>query len=147
MKISTETVGRIYASGRNYINSAVGLLTGVGLMSAAQNKSLMDALNEMYAGVTQVIHGATSAWTILAVLLAPIVTPILAKFASNSAKIDNQAAAVQTAANDPNTNVSLAATASILDAAATAAPLAKPIEVKDPVLADAVPSKLVVAKS
>lgn len=117
MTFSTETISRLYASGRNYINSAVGLLTGIGLMSAAQNKGLMDALNEMYNGVTQIVHGATSAWTILAVLLAPIITPILARMASNSAKVDNQAPKVLEAIKDPNTPISPEVKAAVLQAA------------------------------
>lgn len=145
MTFSTETIGRLYASGRNYVNSIAGLLTGIGLMSAAQNKGLMDSLTEMYNGVSQIVHGATSAWQIIAVVAAPIVTPILAKWASNSAKVDNQAAAVQAAAKDPNTTVSVKATAAILDAAAETAPLAKPIVVTDPKLAEAVPSEKVKA--
>lgn len=117
MGISTETIGRLYASGRNYINSGVGLLTGIGLMSAAQNKGLMDALNEMYNGVSQIVHGATSAWTILAVLLAPIVTPILSRMASNSAKVENQAPKVLEAIKDPNTPISPEVKAAVLEAA------------------------------
>jgi hypothetical protein len=117
MNFSTETIGRLYASGRNYINSGVGLLTGVGLMSAAQNKGLMDALSEIYNGISQVIHGASSAWTILAVLLAPIVTPILSRMASNSAKTSNQAAAVVTAIKDPNTPITPEVKAVVLEAA------------------------------
>jgi hypothetical protein len=117
MAFSTETIGRLYASGRNYINSGIGLLTGIGLMSAAQNKGLMDALNEMYAGVSQIIHGATSAWTILAVLLAPVVTPILARMASNSAKTDKQAPAVLAAIKDPNTLITPEVKAAVLEAA------------------------------
>lgn len=117
MAFSTETIGRLYASGRNYINSGIGLLTGIGLMSAAQNKGLTDALNEMYNGVSQIVHGATSAWTILAVLLAPIVTPILARMASNSAKVSNQAPAVLEAIKDPNTPISPEVKATVLEAA------------------------------
>ncbi len=117
MAFSTETIGRLYASGRNYINSGVGVLTGIGLMSAAQNKGLMDALNEMYTGVSQIVHGATSAWTILAVLLAPIITPILSRMASNSAKVDNQAPKVLEAIKDPNTPISPEVKAAVLQAA------------------------------
>ena len=77
----------------------------------------MDALNEMYNGVTQIVHGATSAWTILAVLLAPIITPILARMASNSAKVDNQAPKVLEAIKDPNTPISPEVKAAVLQAA------------------------------
>lgn len=145
MNISTETIGKWLAEGRNYGSMILGFATGVGLMTAAQQQGMLDALHQMYQGVTLIVSGATSFWQILIVAF-PIVGVVFAKWAKNSAKVDNQAAAVQAAAKDPNTNISLQATASILDAAATAAPLANPIEVKDPVLANAVPSNLVVAK-
>lgn len=146
MAISTETIGRLYASGRNYINSGVGFLTGIGLMSAAQNKGLTDALAEIYNGISLIVHGATNAWTILAVVAAPIITPILARMASKSATVDSQSAALATAAKDPNTEISKAATANLLVATAETAPLIKPIVVADPALAAAVPSDKVVAK-
>lgn len=117
MQISTETIGRLYASGRNYINSGLGLLTGIGLMSAAQNKGLTDSLTEIYNGVSQVVHGATSAWQIIAVVAAPIITPILARWASKSASVTNQAAAVKAAIIDPNTSITSEVKATVLDAA------------------------------
>jgi hypothetical protein len=117
MAFSTETIGRLYASGRNYINLGIGFASGVGLLSAAQNKGLMDALNEMYNGVSLIVHGATSAWTILAVVLAPIVGPILARMASNSAKVSNQAPAVLAAIKDPNTEISPEVKTAVLQAA------------------------------
>jgi hypothetical protein len=117
MAFSTETIGRLYASGRNYINSGLGLLTGMGIMSAAQDKGLMDSLNEIYTGVSQVVHGATSAWQIIAVIAAPIATPIIAWFASRSAKTTNQAAAVKAAIVDPNTPIAPEVKATVLEAA------------------------------
>lgn len=117
MAISTETIGRLYASGRNYINLGIGFASGIGLLSAAQNKGLMDALNEMYNGVSLIVHGATSAWTILAVIAAPIIGPILARIASNSAKVENQAASVKAAIIDPNTPITPEAKAVVLEAA------------------------------
>lgn len=117
MAFSTETIGRLYASGRNYINSGLGLLTGIGLMSAAQNKGLTDSLGEIYTGVSQIIHGATSAWQIIAVIAAPILTPIIARYASKSAKVENQAAAVKAAIIDPNTDITHEAKVAVLDAA------------------------------
>lgn len=144
MAFSTETVGRLLASGRNYASTIVGFIGGVGLMSASQSKGLSDAFAEMFNGLSMVFHGATSAWQIIVVAF-PIVGVVMAKMASNSAKVTNQAAAVQAAVKDPNTAVAIEAKASILDAAANAAPLAKPIEVKDEALATLVPSEKVVA--
>ncbi len=119
MNISSETVGRLYASGRNYINSGLGFLTGIGVVSAAQNKALTDSIGEIYNGISQVVHGATSAWQIIAVVAAPILTPLLARWASNSAKVDSQAKAVATAVVDPNSSVSTEAKINIVNAAAT----------------------------
>lgn len=117
MAFSTETIGRLYASGRNYINSGLGLLTGIGLMSAAQNKGLTDSLAEIYNGVSQVVHGATSAWQIIAVIAAPILTPIIARYASNTAKTVNQAAAVKAAIVDPNTQITSEVKETVVSAA------------------------------
>lgn len=117
MAFSTETIGRLYASGRNYINLGIGFASGVGILSASQNKGLTDALGEMYNGVSMIVHGATSAWTILAVVAAPIVGPILARMASNSASTSNQAAAVKAAIIDPNTPITPEVKAVVLDAA------------------------------
>jgi hypothetical protein len=117
MAFSTETVGRLYASGRNYINLGIGFASGIGIISASQDKGLMDSLNEMYNGVSMIVHGATSAWTILAVVAAPIVGPIIARMASNSAKLENQAPAVLTAIKDPNTPISADVKAIVLQAA------------------------------
>lgn len=144
MAISTETIGKMLASGRNYVSTFVGFVGGIGLMSAAQEKGLTDAFNEMFTGISMVVHGATSAWAILLVAF-PVIGVVMAKFASRSASVPSQAAAVQAAAKDPNTTISVEAKASILDAAATSAPLAEKIKVTDPVLAQLVPSDQVIA--
>lgn len=145
MNISTETLGRLYASGRNYLNLGLGFLCGVGLMSSGQQKGLLDAVQQMYDGAVQVVHGATSAWQIIVVVAAPIVGPFLARMASNSAKVPNQAQAIAAAVRDPNTVVPVEAKAAILDAAAESTPLSKPIEIRDAALANMVPSNKVVA--
>jgi hypothetical protein len=145
MNISTETIGKLLASGRNYASTFVGFVGGIGLMSASQQKGFTDALNEIFNGLSQVFHGATSLWQILIVAF-PIIGVVMAKLASKSASVDNQAAAVQAASKDPNTTISKAATASMLDAVAESAPLAKPIVVKDAALAAAVPSDKVVTQ-
>lgn len=104
MTISSETIGRLLASGRNYASTIVGFIGGVGVISAAQSKGLTDAVNEIITGLSQVVHGATSMWQILVVAF-PIIGVAMAKFASNSAKVSNQAAAVQAAVVDPNTPI------------------------------------------
>lgn len=149
MNISTETIGRLYASGRNYVNLGIGFASGIGLMSASQSKGLMDSLTEIYNGISQIVHGATSAWQILAVVAAPIFGPILARWASNSAKTANQAVSVQAAVNDPNTILTMDTKAAILSTA-TSLPEVKSkdtkIVVTDAALANAVPSETVVTK-
>lgn len=117
MAFSTETIGRLLASGRNYVGQIIAFAGGIGVMSAAQEKGLTDALNEIWTGISQVVHGASSAWTIIAVVAAPIIGPLLARWASNSAKVDKQAAAIVTAIKDPNTPISPEVKAVVLEAA------------------------------
>jgi len=145
MNISTETIGRLLASGRNYASTFVGFVGGIGLMSASQQKGFTDALNEIFNGLSQIVHGATSLWQILIVAF-PIIGVVMAKLASRSASVDSQASALKAAAQDPNTTVSKQATADILTATAETVPLAKPIEIKDKELANAIPSDKVIAK-
>ena len=116
MAISTETIGRLLASGRNYASVIVGFVGGVGVVSASQQKGLTDALNEIFNGLSMIFHGATSLWQILVVAF-PIIGIAMAKFASNSAKVTNQAAAVQAAAVDPNTPIAPEAKTAIVAAA------------------------------
>lgn len=105
MTISTETIGRLLASGRGYAQYFVGFATSLGLISASQSKTLTDSLAEVVSGVTQIVHGFTSIWQIGVVVLAPVVSVVLAKWSSNSAKTANQAAAVKAAVADPNTPI------------------------------------------
>jgi hypothetical protein len=106
MNISTETVGRLLASGRGYAQYAVGFATSFGLLSAANSKGLTDGFNDIFAGIYQTFHGFTSVWQIGVVVLTPIASVFLARWSSNSAKTVNQAAAVQAAVVDPNTPIS-----------------------------------------
>lgn len=116
MNISTETIGRLLASGRNYASTVVGFIGGVGLVSASQDKGLMDSVNEIVNGLSMVLHGATTMWQILMVAF-PIIGIIMAKMASNSAKVVNQAAAVKAAVVDPNTPITPEAKTEIVAAA------------------------------
>lgn len=117
MNISTETVGRLLASARGYSQYAVGFATSLGLLSAANSKGLTDGLADIFAGVNQTIHGFTSVWQIGVVVLAPVASVVLAKWSSNSAKVSNQAVAVQAAVVDPNTPIAPETKAVILSAA------------------------------
>lgn len=105
MAISSETIGRLLASGRGYAQFGVGALTSIGLLSAANSKGLTDGLSDVFAGIGQTIHGFTSIWQILTVVLAPIVSVALARWSSNSARLTSQVAAVQAAVVDPSTPI------------------------------------------
>lgn len=146
MAFSTETIGRVLASGRNIASTVAGFMGGIGIMSAAQSKGLTESINEIATGVGQIVHGATSAWGILVVAF-PVIGAIMAKFAATSAKTENQAIAVQAAVKDPNTVITTQAKVALLDAAAESVPLAKPIVVNDPGLANLVPSEKVKAST
>lgn len=116
MTFSTETIGRLLASGRNYASTIVGFIGGVGLMSASQQKGFTDALNEIFNGLSQVFHGATSLWQILIVAF-PVIGAVMAKLASNSAKVSNQAVALKAAIVDPNTPIPAEVKTVVLEAA------------------------------
>lgn len=94
MKLSFETLARIYAAGRNYANLAIGFCASLGLISIAQQKTLTESLSEVYAGVSQIVHGLSSIWQILVVVGGPFVGAIMAWYAQRSAKTTNQADAV-----------------------------------------------------
>lgn len=117
MNISTETVGRLLASGRGYAQAGVGALGAIGLLSAANSKGLSDGFADIFNGASQMVHGFTSVWTILAVVLAPVISIALARWSSNTAKTSSQAAAVKAAVVDPNTPISPETKAAIVVAA------------------------------
>lgn len=144
MALSIVTVGQLLASGRNYASTIAGFVGGVGLMSASQSKGLVDAFSEIFNGLSMVVSGATNAWGILIVAF-PIIGAIMAKFASNSASLPSQAAAVKEAVKDPNTPVPIEAKADILDATAGLEEVRDPIKVSDPKLAMAAQNPLVKA--
>lgn len=147
MAFSTETIGRLLASGRNYASTVVGFIGGIGVISAAQNKGLTDALNEIFTGLSQVVHGATSLWQILIVAF-PIIGVVMAKIASNTAKTSNQAAAVKIAVNDPNTPVSAETKATVLATVVDLKEVPKDtvIPVNDPVVANLASNPRIVPK-
>jgi hypothetical protein len=116
---SSETIGRLLASGRNYASTIAGFIGGVGLMSASQSKGLTDAFNEIFNGLSMIVHGATSAWAIIIVAF-PVIGGIMAKFASNSATMVSQAKALKAGVDDPNTVVAPEAKVAIATAAAAA---------------------------
>jgi short subunit fatty acids transporter len=145
MALSVETANRLLASGRNYASTIVGFIGGIGLMSASQSKGLSDAFAEMFNGLSMIVHGATSAWAILVVAF-PVIGAVMAKLASNSATVDNQAVQVKAAVKDPNTQVSKEASANILEATTSLDVVKKDetkITVTDPEIAQKVPSAAV----
>src|SRR5579862_9785094 len=102
MALSVETVNRLLASGRNYASTVVGFIGGIGIMSASQSKGLTDALGEIINGLSMIVHGAASAWSILVVAF-PVIGAVMARLASKSATTNNQATQLQAAVKDPNT--------------------------------------------
>lgn len=116
MALSTETINKLLASGRNYISVIVGFVGGVGLMSTAQQKGVSDALGQIFDGLSQIFHGATNLWGILVVAF-PVIGIWMAQMASSSAKVTNQTAAVVAAVKDPNTPIPPEAKTAIITAA------------------------------
>lgn len=139
IKISSETAGRLLASGRNYAGQVIAFMGGIGVMSAAQQKDLTDAIGQMVDGIMMVVHGATNAWAIVAVIAAPIIGPLLARWASKSATVASQAAAVKTAVVEAQTGAAaplpLETKATIVDATAKLNEVVGDIKVTDPALA------------
>ena len=101
MKLSVEMIGRIWASGRNYISLVAGAAASIGLMSAAQQKGISEGLDQITAGVAQIVHGGQSIWVILVAVGGPFVGAVAAWYAQRSAKAPAQAAALVAQANDP----------------------------------------------
>lgn len=94
MKLSLETIARLYAAGRNYANLVIGFGVSLGLVSAAQSKTLTESLTEIWTGISQVVHGLTSIWQVLVIIGGPAVTAVLAWYAQRSAKTDNKAISI-----------------------------------------------------
>ncbi len=133
MAFSLETVARIYASGRNYVNLGLGFATSVGLFSVAQSKTLTESLTEVYTGISQVAHGLTSIWQVLVVVGAPAVGAVLAWYAQRSAKTENKQASIIATAADPNDPKASEAKVAIVNAAASLPEVQKVVA---PALAD-----------
>lgn len=103
MKLSLETLARLYAAGRNYANMGIGFAASVGLISVVQQKTLTDGLSDIYAGVSQIVHGAGSIWQVLVIVGGPFVGAVLAWYAQRSAKDANKADAIIAA--NPGTKI------------------------------------------
>ena len=116
MAISSETIGRLLASGRNYISTIVGFIGGIGLMSVSQQKGVSDAFNEIFNGLSEIVHGATSLWGVLVVAF-PVIGVWMSQMASKSATVTSQAAALKTAVADPKTSIPPEAAKNIVEAA------------------------------
>lgn len=143
---SIESIAQLYAQGRNYINMGMGAIVMFGMMTAAQQKSVMDGLTDIWAGLSQAFTGASHIWQVGVIIIGPIVTAYLAKKAGNAASTQNQKDSLIARANDPN-GAGTAANVAVLDAV-TQLPGVK-IEGKiiaPAAVAEAVPSQQVVAK-
>ncbi len=130
MQISLETAARLYAAGRNQINQILGFAAGAGVITVAQDKGAMDAIDEIGKGFGLIFHGASSLYAIGVVVLGPAVGWVLTWYAQRSAKTFNKATAVKLEVADPATPVSAEAKTAIVQAAA-------PIVAAEPALASA----------
>lgn len=117
MQISLETLGRVWAGGRNQVNQVLGFAAGVGVITIAQDKGAMDAIDQIGQGLNLIFHGASSLYGIGVVVLGPMVGWVLTWYAQRSAKTDKQAPAVLAAVVDPATPVSVEAKTAVLKAA------------------------------
>ena len=117
MAFSLETLGRIYAAGRNYANMGLGFAAGAGVITVAQDKGAIDALDEIGKGLSLVFHGASSLYAIGVVVIGPAIGGVLSWYAQRSAKVSSQAAAVKAAVTDPNTEVAPDVKATIVSTA------------------------------
>lgn len=118
MAFSIETIGRVWAAGRNLGNQAIGIAVGAGLATAAQQQGFVEALDQIWKGAQMIYSGGSSLYAIGIVVLGPPLGWFWTYVAQRSAKTDNQAAAIHAAVLDPNTTLSKDAKVSIVSAAA-----------------------------
>lgn len=144
--LSLETIAKLYAQGRNYVNMGLGAVVMFGMMTASQQKSVMDGLTDIWTGLGQAFTGASHIWQVGVIVVGPIITAYLAKKAGNSASTQSQGDSLKARAADPNGSGNEAKSVA-LDVATTL-PGVK-IEGKiiaSPEVAAAVPSEQVVSK-
>lgn len=144
--MSLETIAKFYAQGRNYINQILGMVVMFGIMTASQQKTVMDGIGDIWAGLSQAFTGASHVWQVLAVVLAPIIGGWLAKKAGNAASTNSQKESLIARANDAN-GAGKEASAAVLDAVTQLPGVQINGTISAPAtVAAAVPSEQVVAK-
>jgi len=121
MVFSIETVGRIWAAGRNLGNQAIGVAVGAGLATAAQQQDFLTAVDQIWKGAQMIYSGGSSLYAIGIVILGPPIGWFWSYVAQRSAKTDSQAAAVKAAVADPATLVSAKTQKSIIETTASIA--------------------------
>ena len=97
MAFSIETIGRLWAAGRNLGNQAIGIMVGAGLATAAQQQGFVEALDQIWKGAQMIYSGGSSLYAIGIVVLGPPIGWFWSYVAQRSAKTDSQAAAVHAA--------------------------------------------------
>lgn len=143
---SLETVAQIYARGRNYVNNVIGMFIMFGIMTASQQKSVMDGLSDIWTGLSQAFTGASHVWQVVAIVASPFVTEWLAKKAGNAASTQSQADSLVARSKDQN-GAGKAASAAVLDAVTKLDDVKIEGKITAPAeVAQAVPSDKVVAK-
>lgn len=151
MKISLETIRQTYAAGRNYANYFLGVATTLGLLSSAQNKTIMDSLSDIAAGIGQIVHGFTSIWQVGTVVLGPVIGIVLAQLASHSATAKSQAASLAASASAAPSQSTTNAQVALLTAVTAVEKQAPDMTIQgkivaSPEVANAVPSNKVVSQ-
>ena len=121
MAFSIETVGRVWAAGRNLGNQAIGMAVGAGLATASQQADFLTAVDQIWKGAQMIYSGGSSLYALGVVVLGPAIGWYWSYVAQRSAKTDSQAAAVHAAVADPNTMVSAETQKSIIQTTASIA--------------------------
>lgn len=147
MNLSLETIAKIYAQGRNYINQFLGAVVMFGVMTASQQKQVMDGLSDIWSGLTQAFSGASHVWQVAVIVLGPIIGGWLAKKAGNSASTEGQKQSLIARAHDEN-GAGTAAKVAVIDAVTKLPGVEIDGAIKaPPAVANAVPSDQVIPKT
>lgn len=115
------TTGQWWAAGRNYISFGLGILATLGIVTVIQSHDALGAIDQITAGLKQVVAGLTTLATIAG-------TVITAHKAAHKASPTEQVKSVAAIANDPTQPASTDAKAALLTAAVSV-PEVKHIEI------------------
>lgn len=117
MGLSVEGANRLLASFRGYAQFGAGAVTALGLISAAGDKQVLAAVDQIYQGALMIVTGSASIWQIVIVPVGGALSVVLARWSSSTAKVANQALQVKAAVADPLTPIPAPVAKEILAAA------------------------------